>query len=62
MDNPKRMHASELAMLLREAAATEAFSGKVTELLCEAASRIEAIPALLAEAEKRGLDAVRPCN
>ena len=62
MDNPKRMHDSELAVLLRGAAATEAFSGKVTELLCEAAARIESIPALLAEAERRGRDAVRPCD
>ena len=62
MNNSKRMRDSELATRLRLAAATEAFSGKVTELLCEAASRIEAIPALLAEAEKRGLDAVRACN
>ena len=53
------MDDSKLATLLRKAAATEAFSGKVTELLCEAADRIEAIPALLAEAEKRGRDAVR---
>ena len=52
----------ELATRLRIAAATEAFSGKVTELLCEAADRIELIPTLLAEAEKRGRDAVRPCD
>ena len=59
MNDPKRMHDAILAEHLRLAAVTEAFSGKVTELLCEAASRIESIPALLAEAEKRGRDAVR---
>ena len=52
----------KLAAFLRKAAATEAFSGKVTELLYEAADRIESIPALLAEAEKRGRDAVRPSD
>ena len=62
MDNPKRMHDATLAEHLRLAAATEAFSGKVTELLCEAADRIEAIPALLAEADERARQKYAPCD